>query len=127
MDIVKILEQAKAQIKAEEQREFELAKQKVIREMAPKNQELDQIKVEELNKITANYQNTRSAIIEQHNKQLVALQEKYEAEKSTVSQAIEKKRTELSNTALSNATYEITRDCEKAIAKLENQIKEIKE
>lgn len=127
MDIVKFLEQAKAQIKAEEQREFELAKQAVIREMAPKNQELDQIKVEELNKITANYQNTRSAIIEQHNKQLVALQEKYEAEKSTVAQAIEKKKTELLNTALSNATYEITRDCEKAIAKLENQIKEIKE
>ena len=108
MDIIKILEQAKAQIKAEEQSELNIIKEKVNREMQPKNQELESLKNEEINKITLAYQNSRSALTEQYNKQLVALQEKYEADKNEVAQATERKKADLLNSYLSSATYEVT-------------------
>lgn len=127
MEIIEILEQAKAQIKAEEQRKVELAKQQVMRDIAPKNQELEQIKLEEINKINVEYQNTRSALIEQHNKQLVALQDKFNVDKANVTQAIEQKKSEILNFALANATCEITSKSGEVIATLDNQIKELKE
>lgn len=127
MDIKVILEQAKAQIKAEEEREVEIARQKVAQEIAPKHQELEQLKAEKTNELTISYQNSRNAIIEQNNQQLVALQEKYENDKNKVAELIEKKKTDIFNTAFANATYEITAKSGKAIAKLESQIDDLKE
>lgn len=127
MDILQILEQAKAQIKAEEERQVQIIKQQVVQEVAPKNQEIEQLKAEAINSLTVEYSNTRNAIIEQQNKQLAVLQEKFENDKNAVCENAEKKKTEMFNSALANATYEITRDCEKAISKLDAQIKEIKE
>lgn len=127
MDILQILENAKAQIKAEEDRQVEIIRQRVIQENQPKNQEIEQIKAEAINKLTIDYSNNRNAVIEQQNKQLTALQEKFESDKNAVCENAEKKKTEIFNSALANATYEITRDCEKAIAKLDAQIKDIKE
>lgn len=127
MDILQILEQAKAQIKAEEQRQVEIIRQQVVQEIAPKNQEIEQLKAEAINTLTVDYSNTRNTIIEQQNKQLAVLQEKFENDKKSVYENAEKKKTEMFNCALASATYEITRDCEKAISKLDAQIKEIKE
>ena len=127
MNIAPYLEQAKQQIRAEEQRQVEIIRQQIVQEVAPKNQELEQLKAEEVNKLAVSYQNTKNAIIDQHNAQLVALQEKFEKDKANVVETVEKKKTEIFNVAFTSATYEITKDCEKAIAKLDAQIKELKE
>lgn len=126
MDIIRHLEQAKAQIKAEEQREVELIKQKVTREIAPKYQELDAIKNEAINKLSADYSATREALSNSYNAQITELQNKFESDKKAFTDNTEKKKVELFNTTLAAETYPITRDCEKAIAKLDAQIKDIK-
>lgn len=125
--VLKHLENAKAQIKAEEERQITIIKDKVIREIQPKYTELEQSKNEIINKLTEDYSFARKSATDQYNSQLVALQQKFENDKKMVVEAHENKKQEILNSTIATETYEVTKECEKAIAKIDAQIKEIKE
>ena len=124
---LKHLENAKANIKAEEERQIAIIKERVVRDIQPKYVEIEQMKNEALNKLSIDYNNNRNSATEQYNAQLVALQGKFDSDKQAVVDNAEKKKSEILNSALATETYEITKECEKAILKLEAQIKELKE
>ena len=115
-------QEAKARLKAREEREVAIIKEKVARDIQPKYAELDKIKAEELNKLTASYNANRNFAMEQYNAQLNSLQEKYEIDKKNVVEVTEKKKNDLLKVTLQNETYAITTECEKAIADLDNLI-----
>jgi hypothetical protein len=127
MEIVKHLEYAKAQILAEEKKEIELIKQKVTREIAPKYQELEAIKTEAINKISMEYSKSREALTNNFNAQMTALQNKFESDKKAFIDNTENKKVEIFNVTLNTETYPITSKYDKEIAKLDAQIKALKE
>lgn len=124
---LRYLETAKVQIKAEEDRQVAIIKERVVREMQPKYAEVEKIKAEELNRLVVDYNAKRNTATEQYNATLSALQSKLDADKTAVIESVEKKKADMLNQVLATETYQITKDCEKAIAKLDAQIKEIKE
>ena len=121
------LENAKANIKAEEQRQISIIRERVLREIQPKYTEIEQMKNETLNKLSLDYNESRKLASDQYNAQLIALQNKFESDNQEIVENTEKKKSEMLNSALATETYEITKECEKAICKLDAQIKEIKE
>lgn len=126
MDIVKILEDAKAQIKAEEERQVKCIKEQVMNEIQPKYVEIDNLKNEELNRLAIEYNKNRNLVTEQYNAQLVTMQNRFEEDKKLATQRAEDKKKEILNSILTTQTYPITRKCEKEISKLDAQIKELK-
>lgn len=115
-------EEAKARIKAKEEREVSLIKERVLRDIQPKYAEIEQMKAEELNSLQNNYNLNRNSATEQYNAQLVALQQGFENKKKEVVELAENKKQELLNATLQSETYEITKECERAIADLNNLI-----
>lgn len=127
MDIKLYLEEAIAKIEAETEREVNAIRQQVAVSVSPKNQELEQLKAEEINKLTLDYQDARNLIVEQHNNQLVALQEKYETDKNNVCKAVEDKKKQIFESEFTIATGHITSKSSREIAKLKAQIEDLKE
>ena len=127
MDIVQYLENAKAQIKAEEERQLAVVRERVIHDVQPKFAEIEKLKNEKLNQLAVDYNSSRSLATEQYNSQLVALQSKFENDRKMVVESSETKKSEILNSLLASETYAITKECDKAIAKLDAQIKDIKE
>lgn len=116
------LQEAKARIKAKEEREVAVIKEKVLREIQPKYVEIEQMKNEELNSLSSNYTANRTSATEQYNAQLVALQQDFENKKKEVIELAEKRKKELLDATLQTETYEITKECERAIVDLDNLI-----
>jgi hypothetical protein len=119
---LKYFENVKAQIKAEEEKQVKDIKERVIREIQPKYAEIEQMKNETLNKLTADYTANRNSATEQYNLQLTALQQKFENDKKVIAENTEKKKAEILNATLQTETYEITKECERAIADIDNLI-----
>jgi phage host-nuclease inhibitor protein Gam len=123
MDItLKYFENAKAQIKAEEERQIQATKERVLREIQPKFSEIEQLKSQALNKLSTDYTQNRNSETERYNAQLVALQQKYESDKKSIAENTEKKKEEILNATLQTETYQVTKDCERAIADIDNLI-----
>lgn len=127
MEIVQYLENAKAQIKSEEDRQIAIIKDRVIREIQPKYAEIENLRNDRLNQLAADYNANRKLITEQYNAQLEAMLHKFEADQKAVAESAESKKSEILNHMLTNETYAIVKEYEKAIAKLDDQIKELKE
>lgn len=116
------LQDTKARIKAKEEREISIIKERVLREIQPKYVEIEQMKNEELNSLSNNYTANRNSATEQYNAQLVALQQDFENKKKEVFELTEKRKQDLLNNTLQSETYEITKECERAIADIDNLI-----
>lgn len=116
------LQETKARIKAKEEREIAVIKEKVLREIQPKYVEIEQMKNEELNSLANNYTANRNSATEQYNAQLIALQQNYDNKKKEVIDLAEKRKVELLDATLQSETYEITKECERTIADLDNLI-----
>lgn len=119
---LKYFEVVKAQIKAEEERQVAITKDRVLREIQPKYAEIEKIKVEELNVLQNNYNTNRNAATEQYNSQLVALQQHFENRKKAVIENAEKRKVDLLTATLQSETYKITEECKMAIADIDNLI-----
>lgn len=120
--VLKYFEDVKAQIKAEEERQVAITKDRVLREIQPKYAEIEKIKAEELNDLQNTYNTNRNTATEQYNTQLVALQQNFENRKKEVIENAEKRKVDLLNSTLQSETYEITKECEKAIIDIDNLI-----
>jgi hypothetical protein len=116
------IQEFKAKVKAKEEREIAIVRERVLREIQPKYVEIEQMKAEELNSLSNNYNANRNSATEQYNAQLVALQQNYENKKKEVIELAEKRKEELLNATLQTETYEVTKDCERLIADLDNLI-----
>ena len=119
---LKYFEDVKAQIKAEEERQVAITKDRVLREIQPKYAEIEKIKAEELNDLQNNYNTNRNAATEQYNAHLVALQQNFENRKKEVIQNAEKRKTDLLHSTLQAETYEITEECKMAIIDIDKLI-----
>jgi hypothetical protein len=119
---VKYFENVKAQIKAEEERQVATIRERVLRDIQPKYAEIEQIKAEELNTLQHNYNASRTSATEQYNAQLVALQQNFENKKKEIIENVEKRKVDLLNSTLQTETYDITKECEKAIIDIDNLI-----
>jgi F0F1-type ATP synthase membrane subunit b/b' len=124
---LKYLENARAQIKAEEERLVAVAKDNVVRNIQPKYQEIEQMKAEAINTLVTDFNTDKNILTEEYNKKMISLQNKFESDKKAVVENAEKKKTEILNSVLATETYAITKECDKAIAKLDAQIAELKE
>ena len=120
--VLKYFEDVKAQIKAEEERQVAVTKDRVLREIQPKYAEIEKIKVEELNDLQNTYNTNRNTATEQYNAQLVALQQNFENRKKEVIENAEKRKVDILNSTLQAETYEVTKECEKAIIDIDNLI-----
>lgn len=116
------LQEAKARIKAKEEREVAIIREKVLREIQPKYVEIEQMKNEELNSLLNNYTANKNSASEQYNAQLIALQQDHDNKKKEVIELAEKRKKELLDATLQTETYEITKECERAIVDLDNLI-----
>jgi hypothetical protein len=119
---LKYFENVKAQIKAEEERQVAVIKERVLRDIQPKYAEIEKMKIEALNKLQTDYTANRNFATEQYNSQLSALQDKFENDKRVIAENTEKKKQEMLNATLQAETYEITKECEKAIIDIDNLI-----
>ena len=120
--VLKYFEDVKAQIKAEEERQVAVTKDRVLREIQPKYAEIEKIKVEELNDLQNTYNTNRNTATEQYNAQLVALQQNFENRKKEVIENAEKRKVDILNSTLQAETYEVTKECEKAIIDIDKLI-----
>ena len=125
--ICNVLETAKRQLITEKERQVAIIKNRISQEIAPKYNEIDKIKNESLNGLTANFNASKNALTEQFNNQIIALQKKYEEEKNNVILDCENKKKEMFNIMLTKETYELDKKFEKEIARLDNGIEENKE
>jgi hypothetical protein len=119
---LKHLENAKVQIKAEEERQVSAIKERVLREIQPKYAEIEKMKADELNSLSSNYVNSKNLATEQYNAQLVALQQNFEIKKKEVVEMADKRKQELLTATLQSETYEVTKECERAILDIDNLI-----
>ena len=123
LDMIQYLEQTKAQIKAEEERRINCAKEQVLLDCQVKNQEIDKITAETISKAYTDLEAAKAVVTDAYNKQLVALEQKYQHDVKTYTENAENKKNVLFNNALQAAIYPITTECEKLITDLDNLIK----
>jgi IMP dehydrogenase/GMP reductase len=116
------LQEAKARIKAKEEREVAIIRERVLREIQPKYVEIEKMKNEELDTLSKNYTANRSSATEQYNAQLVALQQDHDNKQKEVVKLADKRKEDLLNATLQSETYEITKECERVLADLDNLI-----
>lgn len=122
-----VLENAKKQLFSEKERQIAIVKNRISQEIAPKYNEIDKIRNESLNDLTANFNASKNALTEQYNNQIIALQKNYEEEKNNVILDCEKKKKEMFSAMLTKETYEIDKKFGKVIAMLDNGIEDNKE
>jgi hypothetical protein len=119
MEISKHIQSFIQLIKAEEQREVAVVKDKVTREkIVPFNQEIDRKKQESIELLNKWFDEQKSIETGAFNDRLAKLQAKYNEDKNIIEDTAEKKKLDNANAVLATATYEITTKCEKYIAKL---------
>ena len=124
MEISKHIQSFIQLIKAEEQREVAVVKDKVTREkIVPFNQEIDRKKQESIELLNKWFDEQKSIETGAFNDRLAKLQAKYNEDKQIIEQTAEKKKTDNANAVIETAIYEIKSKCEKYIAKL-NSIEE---
>lgn len=103
-----IFDEAIAKIEANRQREIEVTKQKVYQEqVVPFNREIDN--------------SLRDAIAElqsQHNAKIAHMQQSFEAEKQSLVEAANNKKTSFQESSVAAAVFAINAEADAAIAKL---------
>lgn len=111
------IEQVIKNLEAEKERESAIIKERVTREqIVPYNQEADKsrdLAIAELQQVM--------------NEDIAKRQAKFTKEKQAIFEENEKRKENNANAVLATATYEVTGKYDKAIAKLNDQILEMKE
>lgn len=117
MSVKSHLEQAVKNLEAEKEREAAIIKEKVTREkVIPYNKDMDIAR----DKAIAELQ-------EKLNANIIAQQEEFNKQKKAIFDANEKKKEANANSVITTETYTITVMYDKAIAKLNEQIADLKE
>ena len=117
MAIKAYLEQVIKNLEAEKEREVAVIKERVTREkILPYNQEADKSR----DLAIAELQQTM-------NEDITARQAKFAKEKQAIVEENEKRKENNANAVLATETYEVTGKYDKAIAKLNEQIADLKE
>ena len=117
MAIKAYLEQAVRNLEAEKEREVAVIKERVTREkIVPYNQEADKGRDLAIAELQQNM-----------NEDITARQAKFVKEKQAIVEENEKRKENNANTVLATETYEVTGKYDKAIAKLNEQIADLKE
>ena len=111
------LEQAVKSLEAEKEREAAIIREKVTREtIIPYNKEMDIARDKAVSELQARLNAT-----------IVAHQEEFTKQKKAIFDANEKKKESNANSVITTETYTITVMYDKAIAKLNEQIAELKD
>lgn len=111
------LEQAIKNLEAEKEREVAIIKERVTREkILPYNQEADKGRDLAIAELQQNM-----------NEDITARQSKFAKEKQAIVDENEKRKENNANAVLATETYEVTGKYDKAIAKLNEQITDLKE
>lgn len=127
MEVLKHLENARANIIAEKEQKVAMVKERVKIEIQPKFNEIEQMKTAALNKASNDYNANRNLATENYNAQLNALKEKYESDQKAILENTENKKADMLNMAIQTATYEEEKQCARAVADIDNLIAKIKE
>lgn len=126
MDIIKHLENAKANIKQEVGVECAIVIEKEKREkIVPFNQNIDKDLTETLNKLNQAQIEERAILTDKYNQSIINLQEKYDTDKRQVVAHAEKQKLDNETAVIEIATCNIKAQAEKVIAKLDAQIAEL--
>lgn len=117
MSVKAHLEQAVKNLEAEKEREAAIIKEKVTREtIIPYNKEMDIARDKAISELQAKLNAT-----------IVAHQEEFAKQKKAIFDANEKKKETNAASVITTETYTVTVKYDKAIAKLNEQIEELKE
>lgn len=109
-----VLDEAIARIEASRQREIEAAKQKAMQEqIIPFNRDIDN----SLREAIAELQN-------EHNSKITKMQQAFEAEKQSLSEAANNKKNAFAETTLTTAVLAINAEADSAISKIKEIIGE---
>lgn len=126
MDIIKHLEDAKANIIADKERQVAIIKQQVTSNVSPKFSEIEKLKSESESKLATNYNHDRDLITQDYNAQLISRQKRYEQELALVKSDAEKRKKEIFDTEMATATCGVLEECNNAVNLLDNHIKKLK-
>jgi hypothetical protein len=117
MAIKQYFETALRGIEQERERAISVAREKAMREkIVPNNATIDASRTEAINALTANL-----------NKEISALQEKFNIEKQAIIEASEKKKSEFATATMETEASIVSVQYDAAINALKKQISEIKE
>lgn len=117
MAIKAYLEQTIRSLEAEKEREVAVIKERVTREkILPFNQEQDILRDKAIAELQQNM-----------NEDITARQAQFAKEKQAIVEENEKRKENNANAVLATETYEVTGKYDKAIAKLNDQISDLKE
>ena len=128
MDIKKHYQSLINQIKAEEEREIQAIKIRVMSEkITPYNNEMEKLKVDSIAKRKAELDEEKAKLLTTYNENVAALQQAFDEDKKLIEQTIESKKNENYNSVISSETYEITKKAQRAVSDINNLIDKIKE
>lgn len=117
MSIKSHLEQAVKSIETEKEREVAVIKERVTREkIVPYNQEQDTLRDKAIAELQQNM-----------NEDITARQAQFAKEKQAIVDENEKRKENNANAVIATETYEVTGKYDKAIARLNDQISELKD
>ena len=117
MSIKSHLEQAVKSIETEKEREVAVIKERVTREkIVPYNQEQDTLRDKAIAELQQNM-----------NEDITARQAQFAKEKQEIVDENEKRKENNANAVIATETYEVTGKYDKAIARLNDQISELKD
>lgn len=115
--IIASLEKGIVEVKAGADKEIAVIREKLMKEkILPFNEEIDAARVKAEQELAVNL-----------NKNISALQEKYNKDRQALFDAGQKKKEEFEKSVIATATYEITKERDKAVTRLQNQINDLKE
>lgn len=128
MDIKKRYLSTIEQINADKENQIASARQKATVEIInPFNQKIEKEKATAISKRNAEFEQDKSALLKQYNDKIASLQQKCEQDKKLIIDTCDKKKAEFAEKTYKNATAEIIRKADKAIANLNGLLGKVKE
>ena len=122
MDLIQYFEQMKAQLKAEEEKELAEIKDQVTCDCQIRNEEIDKITSQTIAQCYTDNETAKSVVLEHANRQITALDQKYQSDVKKYTEDAENKKKEIFTRALNTASLATTTKYEKAIADIDNLI-----
>jgi hypothetical protein len=122
MDIIQYFEQMKAQLKAEEEKELAEIKAQVTCDCQIRNEEIDKITSQTIAQCYTDNEVAKNAVLEHANRQITALDQKYQSDIKKYTEDAEIKKKEIFIRTLNTATLATTTKYERAIADVDNLI-----
>jgi hypothetical protein len=122
MELIQYFEQIKAQLKAEEEKELAEIKAQVTCDCQIRNEEIDKITSQTIAQCYTDNEVAKNAVLEHANRQITALDQKYQDDVKKYTEDAENKKKEIFTRALNTASLATTTKYEKAIVDIDNLI-----